>query len=129
VAYSKAKLFQQAKEQIQKNNLFSIEDVVAFMPCAKPTFYKYFPKESNELNDLKELLEHNKIRTKAAIRAKLFKSEKASELLALYRLIATTDEHQRLNQSYVDQNSNDKKQQWPTSISFQVHPTELSNGE
>ena len=102
MAYDKAKIFEQAKEQIAKNNLFFIEDIVAFLPISKPTFYEFFPLESNELNELKELLENNKIKTKSGIRAKLWKSEKAAELLALYRLIASPEEHQKLNQSYVD---------------------------
>lgn len=102
MAYDKKKLFKQATEAIEKNNLFFIEDIVAFLPCAKPTFYEYFPVESDELNILKDQLEQNKIRTKSNIRAKLYKSAKAAELLALYRLIATPDEHRKLNQSYVD---------------------------
>jgi hypothetical protein len=91
--------------------LFFIEDIVAFISCSKPTFYEYFPVDSNELNNLKELLDNNKIETKSRIRAKLMKSEKAAELLALYRLIATTEEHQKLNQSYVDHTSKGKELQ------------------
>jgi hypothetical protein len=102
MAYDKDKLYQQAEKAIKENDLFFVEDIVAFLPCSKTTFYDYFPSNSDELNNLKELLETNKITTKAKIRKKLFKSDKASELLALYRLIATQEEHQRLNQSYVD---------------------------
>ena len=109
MAYDKDKIFKQAKEQIEKHNLFFIEDVVAFIPCSKPTFYEFFPVDSNELNDIKELLEENKVKTKSSIRAKLWKSEKAAELLALYRLIATPEEHKKLNQSYVDHTSKDEK--------------------
>ena len=104
MAYDKNKLYNQAKEAIEKHNLFFIEDIVAFIPCDKTTFYRLFPLESNEYNDLKELLDSNKIKTKSGIRAKLWKSEKAAELLALYRLIATPDEHKKLNQSYIDHN-------------------------
>ena len=102
MAYNKNKIYQQAEEAIKKNNLFYIEDIVAFLPCDKTTFYKFFPVESNELNNLKDLLDDNKVKTKSSIRAKLWKSNKASELLALYRLIATREEHKKLNQSYVD---------------------------
>jgi hypothetical protein len=109
MAYDKAKLYEQAKEAIEKNNLFFIEDIVAFIPCTKPTFYDYFPVDSDELNDLKERLDQNKIKTKSGIRAKLWKSEKAAELLALYRLIATPEEHQKLNQSYIDHTSKGDK--------------------
>lgn len=109
MAYDKTKIFEQAKEAIKKNNLFFIEDIVAFLPCSKPTFYEFFPLESNELNALKDLLDDNKVKTKSSIRAKLWKSEKAAELLALYRLIATPEEHKKLNQSYIDHTSKGKE--------------------
>ena len=104
--YDKDKLFEQAVEAIEKNNLFFIEDIVAWLPCSKATFYKYFPLDSDELNELKGMLEVNKIRTKSAIRAKLFRSKKAGELLALYRLICTPEERRMLNQSYLEVESN-----------------------
>lgn len=102
MAYDKKKIYEQAEESIKKNNLFFIEDIVAFLPCSKPTFYDFFPPDSNELNTLKDLLDDNKVKTKSSIRAKLWKSNKASELLALYRLIATPDEHRLLNQTYLE---------------------------
>lgn len=109
MAYDTDKLFQQAKEAVEKHNLFFIEDIVAFIPCSKPTFYEHFPIDSDELNSLKDLLENNRIKTKSSIRAKLYKSDKASELLALYRLIATPEEHQKLNQQYIDHTSKGAK--------------------
>lgn len=109
MAYDKNKIYQQAEKQIKENNLFFVEDIVAFIPCSKPTFYDFFPVGSNELNNLKRLLNENKVKTKSEIRSKLFKSNKAAELLALYRLIATSEEHQKLNQSYVDHTSKGEK--------------------
>lgn len=109
MAYNKQNIYTQAVEAIKKNNLFFIEDIVAFIPCSKPTFYDFFPVDSNELNNLKTLLEENKVKTKSAIRAKLFKSAKAAELLALYRLICTKEEHQLLNQQYIDHTSGGDK--------------------
>lgn len=113
MAYDKNKIYQQAEEAIKKHNLFFIEDIVAFLPCVKKTFYELFPVDSNELHTLKELLEDNKVKTKSSIRAKLWKSNKASELLALYRLIATQEEHQKLNQSYVDHTNKGGKFEQP----------------
>jgi len=107
--YNKKKLYNQAKEAIEKNNLFFIEDIVAWLPCDKTTFYRYFPVESNENNNLKRLLDINKTKTKSAIRAKLFKSEKAGELLALYRLICDNKERQNLNQQYIDHTTQGEK--------------------
>ena len=108
MAYDTQKLFEQAKEAVEKHNLFFIEDIVAFIPCTKPTFYDHFPVDSDEFNALKDLLEQNRIKIKSNIRAKLYKSDKASELLALYRLIATPEEHRRLNQQYIDHNVSER---------------------
>ena len=113
MAFDRDKLYQQAQTAITENNLFFIEDVVAFIPCSKPTFYEHFPINSNELNNLKDLLEQNKIRTKSAIRAKLYKSPKASELLALYRLICTPEERKMLNQNYIELTGKDGKDLLP----------------
>ena len=113
MAFDRDKLYQQAETAIKENNLFFIEDVVAFIPCSKPTFYEHFPIDSNELNNLKDLLEQNKIRTKSAIRAKLYKSPKASELLALYRLICTPEERKMLNQNYIELTGKDGKDLLP----------------
>jgi hypothetical protein len=109
MAYNREKLYQQALEAIGKNNLFFMEDLIAFLPCAKPTFYELFPLESNEMNNLKELLEQNKVKTKSSIRLKLFGSSKASELLSLYRMICTPEERQNINQSYIELTGKDGK--------------------
>lgn len=113
MAYDKNKIFEQAKEEIKKNNLFFIEDIVAFLPCDKTTFYRFFPVDYNEYNILREMLEQNKIKTKTSIRAKLYKSEKAAELLALYRLICTSEEHRLLNQQYQEHSGEIKVSELP----------------
>jgi len=101
MAYDKNKIYNQAKEAIEKHNLFFIEDIVAFIPCGRSWFYENFKDGTDEMDTIKDMLDQNKIRTKSSIRAKLYKSEKAGELLALYRLIATPEEHRKLNQSYI----------------------------
>jgi len=118
MAYDKNKIFEQAKDAITKNNLFFIDDIVAFIPCSKATFYQFFPLNSDELNNLKGFLEENKVKTKSAIRAKLFKGNKAAELLALYRLICTSEERQMLNQQYIDHTSGGEKIEIPQITFF-----------
>lgn len=106
MAYNKAKIYEQAQKAIKDNNLFFIEDIVAWLPITKATLYDYFPVDSDEMNTLKSLLDENKTKTKSAIRAKLFRSQKAAELLALYRLICSKEEHQLLNQQYIEHSGN-----------------------
>ncbi len=102
MAYNKKKIFEQAKEAITKNNLFFVNDIWPWLPCSRSWFYDAFPDGSDELDTFKGMLEQNKIKTKSSIRSKLFKSDKAGELLALYRLICTPEERQMLNQQYIE---------------------------
>lgn len=101
MAYDRDEIYQQAQAAIRDHNLFFIEDVVAFIPISKPTFYEFFPVESNELNALKKMLEANKVRTKASIRNKLYKG-KGGDLIALYKMICTDEERKALSMSYVE---------------------------
>ena len=73
MAYDKKKIYKQAIEQIEKNNLFFIEDVVAFLPFGRTYFYDAFSIDSDKMKTFKDLLEHNKIKTKSNIRPKLYK--------------------------------------------------------
>jgi len=107
MAYDKEEIKKTAIEAIKKHNLFFISDIVAYVPCSRSTFYSYFTEDSDELDEFKELLEQNRVKTKSAIRAKLFQSNKAGELLALYRLVCTPDERRVLNQQYIEMNAKD----------------------
>jgi hypothetical protein len=67
------------------------------LPCSAPTFYSFFPPESNELNDIKARLAKNRISMKANMRKKWYQSENATLQVALMKLIATDDEAARLS--------------------------------
>ena len=103
----KEKIIKQAKKLIAEDKgILFIEDVIAELPITKPTLYKWYPKGSEEYNELWELIEKNRIREKKDIRAKLKRSDKASELLALYRMICTDEERKAIAQNYVDISGN-----------------------
>jgi hypothetical protein len=108
MAYDKKKIFEQAKEAITKHKLFFIEDIVAFLPIAKKTFYEYFPIDSNESNELKEMLETNRIEIKSSMRSKWYKSNNATLQMALMKLICTDDERKKLSMNHTDITTNGK---------------------
>lgn len=95
--YDRKKIFEQAKEMIVKHKLFFIEDVVAFLPISKPTFYEFFQLDSNEFNELKELLETQRVTLKVGMRSKWYKSDNATLQLSLMKLICTDDERRKLS--------------------------------
>ena len=99
MAYDSEILFKQAQSAISDHNLYFIEDVVAWLPCDKTTFYRHFPKDCNEYNILKKMIEDNRVRKKTEIREKLFDG-KGGDLIALYKMICTDEERKALSMSY-----------------------------
>jgi hypothetical protein len=107
--YNKEKLFEQAKQAVLKNNLIFIEEIVSFLPCSKQTFYDYFPLGSDELDELKAIIEDNTINIKSGLRNKWYESDNPTLQIALYRLTSREDEHKKLNQTYTDITSKNEK--------------------
>jgi ACT domain-containing protein len=118
MAYDKKEIFEQAKQAVINNSLYFIEDIVAFVSCSRSTFYEYFPADSDESDNLKELLDKNKVATKVKLRKKLGEGEKAAEILALYKLIATDDERRALSMQHIDH----------TTKGEQINVISLGNG-
>jgi len=109
MAYSRKKLYEQAMQVIKERNLFFIEDVVAFLPCDRSTFYAKFPPNSDESDTIKRALETNKIRTKSAIRHRLFNMDNPTAQIALYRMIATPEERDAISMNRTDITSGGKE--------------------
>jgi hypothetical protein len=96
MAYNRSKLYEEAKDLIEKKKLFFIEDVVTLLPIAKKTFYEWFPIDSDECNTIKELLDKNKIDIKNGLRNKWYNGNNPLTQMALYKLIGTEEEYHRI---------------------------------
>lgn len=112
MAYDKKKIFEQAKAAIMDNKLFFIDDVVAFLPIARSTFYDW---EMDKSDELKGLLNENKIKIKSSMRSKWYKSQNATLQMALMKLICTDDERKKLAVSYVESKNENKNVDIPVS--------------
>ncbi len=106
MGFRKKDLLKTALKAIKEKNLFFIEDVVAYLPCSKPTFYAH---NLNEVNELKEILEYNKIKTKSNLKAKWYKSDNPTLQLALYKLLANDNERRKLSMQHIDYTSKGEK--------------------
>lgn len=95
--YDKKKILKQSLDAIHKYKLIFIEEVVAYIPIHKQTFYEYFPIGSNEMDTIKEAISKNKIDMKAGLRHKWYKNDNATTQIALYKLIANKEEKDALN--------------------------------
>jgi uncharacterized membrane-anchored protein len=96
VAYNTKKLEKQSLEAITANNLVFIEEVVSYLPCDKKTFYAH---ELHESNAIKDALEKNKVDRKGGLREKMYNAENPTAWIALYKLIGTDEEAEKLNGS------------------------------
>lgn len=94
---------------IEERNLFFVEDLVAFLPCDRATFYRKFPQGCDECDTIKRALETNKVRTKSAIRHRLFNMDNPTAQLALYRMIATPEERDAISTTKTDITSGGEK--------------------
>jgi hypothetical protein len=97
MAYDKKKIFEQAKEMIVKHKLFFIDDIIAFLPIAKSTFYEWKMEQSD---DLKALLEKNRTELKVSLRSKWYTSNAPALQMALMKLIASPEELRKLSMNH-----------------------------
>lgn len=100
MAYDRNKVFEQAKEVIVKHKLFFVDDIVAFLPIHKATFYEFFPPQSEQSDELKALLETNKVSLKVSMRSKWYTSNAPALQMALMKLIATPEELRKLSMTH-----------------------------
>ncbi len=108
MAYKKEILKKKALEAIDENNLYFISQVVSYLPCSEATFYNH---KLEQLEELREKLELNKIKAKQKMQKKWLDSDNPTLQLALYRLLSDEHEHMKLNQQHIDHTTGGEKLQ------------------
>ena len=124
MAYDRKKIFEQAKEMIVKHKLFFVEDIVAFLPCDKTTFYRFFEPDSNEYNELKGLLEINRTTLKVSMRSKWYNSNAPALQMALMKLIATPEELKKLSMQFIESDNTNKNTNFDISKIYDKEASE-----
>lgn len=105
MAYDKQKIFEQAKEMIVKHKLFFVDDICSFLPISRTTFYDW---EFDKSDELKGLLETNRVELKVSMRSKWYKSNAPALQMALMKLIATPEELRKLSMQFVESENTNK---------------------
>lgn len=100
MAYDIEEIKEKALKAIAKYKLVFDYEVFSYLPCGKTWFYN---NKLNEMDELKEALENNRIAKKAKLRNKWEDSSNPALNLALYRLLSTPEEHKKLNPSTQDE--------------------------
>ena len=94
MAYDTKELEAQALESIGKYKLIWIEEVLSYLPCSKQTFYDH---GLDKLDTIKAAILKNRTDLKVGMRKKWYDSDNATTQIALYKLIGTDDESDRIN--------------------------------
>lgn len=95
MAYKKKELEKLALAAIEADeHIVSFDDVIAELPCSQKTFFNH---KLHELHSLKEALGENKVKIKKSLRKKWKDSDNATVQIALYKLIGSEEEAERLN--------------------------------
>lgn len=105
----KDKLFEQALQIAKDKRLIFIDEIVAYLPISRETFYTYWPLGSDNLDKIKRVVNDNKIDIKQGLREKWYESDNATLQMALYKLTAREEERKKLAMSYVDNTTKGEK--------------------
>lgn len=104
MAYSKKKLEELALKAIKEEKLTWHDEIVAFLPCSKSTYYN---KKMEQLDTIKDAINHNRVEMKAKLKKKWFESDNATLSIALMKMIANDEEWDKLNtQKNKNENNN-----------------------
>jgi len=95
--YEENDIFRKSIKAVENNNLYFIDEIIAYLPCGKTTFYTLFPADSDKMNAIKETLDVNRVNTKVGMRKKWYDSDNATLQVALMKLISSEEEAHRLN--------------------------------
>jgi hypothetical protein len=114
--FNKDELIELSLRVIEQHNLMFMTEIPAYLPCSQSTFYGYHLARSEAL---KEALFANRTRRKVGLREKWYESDNPISQIALYKLIGTADELERLNTS---RQTVDHKQTKPFSFTLNLNP-------
>lgn len=125
MSYNLEELKAKSLDVIEKNKLFFIEDVIAYLPCGRTYFYDTV--QLNKDADILALLEKNRIEIKVSMRKKWFASDHPALQLGLYKLIGSDAEADRLGNKQKLEHSGDPSA--PLHISIVKSDINIANNE
>jgi hypothetical protein len=96
---------------IQENKCTNFKEACLFVSFAKSTAYNH---ELDKMDSIKEAIDKNKVHIKHAMKKNWIVSDNATLQLAAFRLLSDSEEHQKLNQSYIDHTTKGKEVNLPS---------------
>lgn len=104
--YNAEDLEKQAVALIEAHGLVFIDDVCAYLPCSRKTFYD---KDLDKSHNIKDALHKVRSSKKVALRKNWEESQNATLQMGLYKLLATPEELAALSMQHIDVKSGGEK--------------------
>lgn len=100
MAKNKAKEYEQELlNVIKKHKIAFFSHCFGFVSFSRPTAYNY---QLDKLDSIKNAIDNNRVTAKNYLLNKWLESDNPTLNISAYRLLSDSEEHQKLNQSYVD---------------------------
>lgn len=91
---------------IKEKKIKFFEHAFAYLPFAKRTAENH---DLHKMHTIKDAINENKVSAKDYMLSKWVESDNATLNISAYRLLSDSEEHQKLNQSYVDHTTKGKE--------------------
>ena len=115
MAHDKAKQYEQELlKVIQTKKIAFFDHCFAFTTFSRATAYNH---DLDKLDTIKAAINSNRVSAKNYMLNKWIASENATLQLAAFRLCSDSEEHQKLNQQYIDHTSKGEKIQTSITVS------------
>jgi hypothetical protein len=92
-------VYKEALRIAKQEKCLFIDHLVMYLPLCRQTFYKYFPANSDKLDNIKEVLSNNRVKRKIEMYNKWFESDNATLQVSLMKLLGNNEERAVLNNS------------------------------
>lgn len=92
-------------EVIRDKKVAFFDHCFAFTSFSSSTAYNH---ELEKLDTIKESIKQNRVKAKNYLLSKWIESDNATLNISAFRLLSTSEEHQKLNQSYIDHTTKGK---------------------
>lgn len=94
--------YERSIEVIEKGDVIFIEDLVVLLGISKTTFYQYIQIGSNEMYDIKNAIDKNKISIKSKLRKRWYAEPHPTTDAMLYKIVANTEERMALSTQFIE---------------------------
>jgi hypothetical protein len=96
---------------IQEKKIKKLDHAFGYTSFCAATAYNH---KLEKMESIKEAIQNNKVRIKNTMLDKWIESDNATLQVAAFRLLSDSEEHQKLNQSYIDHTTKGKEVNLPS---------------